>query len=490
MRGKRKVTAPDPEAKFEALEKYGRDLTAGARAASSTRSSAATTRSAASSRSSRAARKNNPVLIGEPGVGKTAIAEGLAQRIVDGDVPEALKDKRVIALDIGALLAGAKYRGEFEERLKAVLKEITDAEGEIILFIDELHTIVGAGGAEGAVDAGNMLKPRSRAASCAASARRRSTSTASTSRRTPRSSAASSRSRRRALGRGHHRDPARPQGALRGAPRRAHPGRRAGRRRRLSDRYITDRFLPDKAIDLVDEAARSCASRSTRCPTSSTSSSARHAARDRAQALAKESDDATQERLDALDEELADLEERADALTARWQTEKEPIDAIRARKEQLEQLAPTPSAERDGDLERGGELRYGEIPELEQRSRTRTSSSTSCRRAARCSRRRSTPRRSPRSSRVDRHPGHQAAGGREREAAPHGGRAARARDRPGRGRRAVADAVRRARAGLQDPTARSARSCSSGPPASARPSWPGRSPSSCSTTSRRWSAST
>ena len=200
--------------------------------------------------------KNNPVLIGEPGVGKTAIAEGLAQRIVAGDVPESLKDRRLIALDIGALIAGSKYRGEFEDRLKAVLREVAEAQGQVILFIDELHTIVGAGAAEGAADAANMLKP----ALARGELRCIGATTLDEYRKHIEKDAALERRFQpvfveRAVRRGHDLDPARAQGALRGPPRRAHPGRRARAAAALSNRYITDRFLPDKAIDLVDEAA-------------------------------------------------------------------------------------------------------------------------------------------------------------------------------------------------------------------------------------------
>src|SRR5215207_5311387 len=313
--------------------------------------------------------KNNPVLIGEPGVGKTAIVEGLAQRIVSGDVPESLRDRRLIALDIGAMVAGSKYRGEFEERLKAVLKEIAEAQGQIIVFMDELHTIVGAGAAEGAVDAGNMLKPML------------------------------ARGELRAVGattldeyRKHiEKDPALERrfqpvfvdepsvedtiAILRGLKERyeVHHGVRIQdtaiiAAATLSHRYIADRFLPDKAIDLIDESASRLRIEIDSMPTEIDEVERRIQQLEiERQALSKEKDKASKERLEAIESELAELREQASEMKARWQTEKEAIEAIRQANAELEEAnRELERAERDADLERAAELRYGRIPELEQ----------------------------------------------------------------------------------------------------------------------------
>jgi ATP-dependent Clp protease ATP-binding subunit ClpB len=369
VRGRQRVTDENPEEKYQALERYGRDLTDLARKG---RLDPVIGRDDEIRRviqvlSRRT--KNNPVLIGEPGVGKTAIVEGLAQRIVAGDIPEGLKGKRVVALDIGALIAGSKYRGEFEERFKAVLREIAESEGQIITFIDELHTVVGAGSAEGAVDAGNMLKPML------------------------------ARGELRAIGattldeyRKHvEKDPALERrfqpvlvsepsvedtiAILRGLKERyeVHHGVRIKDEALiaaavLSSRYVTGRFLPDKAIDLVDEAASRLRIEIDSMPTEidEVDRRIRQLEIERA-ALKKETDDASRERLEKLERELADLNERMGAMRAHWEQEKKHITRIREIKSRIEDLrGEAERAERDGDLERAAELRYGRMVELDK----------------------------------------------------------------------------------------------------------------------------
>jgi ATP-dependent Clp protease ATP-binding subunit ClpB len=367
VRGSHRVTDQNPEEKFAALEKYGQDLTA---LAESGKIDPVIGRDEEIRRCiqvlSRRS-KNNPVLIGEPGVGKTAIVEGLASRIADGDVPEGLKNKRLIALDIGSMLAGAKYRGEFEERLKAVLKEITDAEGEIITFVDELHTIVGAGGAEGAMDAGNMIKPML----ARGELRMIGATTLDEYRKhVEKDPALERRFQQVYVGEPSVEDTI---GILRGLKERyeVHHGVRIQDSALvsaavLSDRYITSRFLPDKAIDLMDEAASKLRIEIDSLPTEIDVVQRRILQLEIEQvALEKETDAASKERLDALHEELAELNVQVAEMKRVWEQEKQAIDAIRSLKEELEELRTR--VERETDLAAAAEIRYGRIPELERR---------------------------------------------------------------------------------------------------------------------------
>ena len=366
VRGSHRVTSQNPEEQYQALEKYGRDLTEDARAG---RIDPVIGRDEEIRRviqvlSRRT--KNNPVLIGEPGVGKTAIVEGLARRIVEGDVPESLKHKRLISLDLGSMVAGAKYRGEFEERLKAVLKEITDAEGEVVTFIDELHTVVGAGAAEGSMDAGNMLKPllaRGQLRLIGA------TTLDEYRQHIEKDAALERRFQQVFVGQPSVDDTI---AILRGLKERyeVHHGVRIQDAALvaaavLSDRYLTGRFLPDKAIDLMDEAASKLRIEIDSLPTEIdvVERRVRQLEIERV-ALAKETDAASRDRLDALDGELADLTEQRDAMLASWTNEKEAIGRIRSLKEELEQLRS--ELERESDLEKAAEIRYGRIPEVER----------------------------------------------------------------------------------------------------------------------------
>jgi ATP-dependent Clp protease ATP-binding subunit ClpB len=367
IRGSHRVTDQNPEEKFAALEKYGQDLTA--RAADGKIDPVIgrddEIRRVIQVLSRRT--KNNPVLIGEPGVGKTAIVEGLARRIADGDVPEGLKGKRLIALDIASMLAGAKYRGEFEERLKAVLKEITDAAGEVITFVDELHTIVGAGGAEGAMDAGNMIKPML----ARGELRMIGATTLDEFRKyVEKDPALERRFQQVYVGEPSVEDTV---GILRGLKERyeVHHGVRIQDSALvsaavLSNRYLTNRFLPDKAIDLVDEAASKLRIEIDSMPTEIDVVQRRILQLEIEQvALDKESDSASMDRLDALHEELAELNVELAQMKERWEGERSAIDAIRGLKEELEHLRT--QLERETDLNVAAEIRYGRIPELERR---------------------------------------------------------------------------------------------------------------------------
>jgi len=369
VRGRQRVTDQSPEDRYQALERYGRDLTeaAGAGKLDPVIGRDDEIRRVIQVLSRRT--KNNPVLIGEPGVGKTAIVEGLAQRIVAGDIPESLKGKRVVALDLGAMVAGSKYRGEFEDRLKAVLKEIADSEGEIITFIDELHTIVGAGAAEGAMDAGNLLKPMLARGELRAIG---ATTLDEYRERIEKDPALERRFQPIYVGQPSVEDTV---AILRGLKERyeVHHGVRIKDAALvaaavLSDRYVTGRFLPDKAIDLIDESASRLRIEIDSMPTEIDEVERRimQLEIERA-ALKKETDPASRERLERLEADLADLRERADGMKAHWRQEKERIDRIRSLKAEIETTrSEFERAERDGNLERAAELRFGSLVQLEK----------------------------------------------------------------------------------------------------------------------------
>ena len=372
VRGAQRVTSATPESSYEALDKYGRDLVAEARSGKLDpvigRDSEIRRVVQILSRKT----KNNPVLVGDPGVGKTAIVEGLAQRIVRGDVPEGLKDKTIFALDMGSLVAGAKYRGEFEERLKAVLQEIKAGEGRILLFIDELHTVVGAGAAEGSMDAGNMLKPMLARGElhCIGA------TTLDEYRRHIEKDAALERRFQPVL----VDEPTVEDtiSILRGLRERfeVHHGVRIQdaalvAAATLADRYITDRFLPDKAIDLVDEACAVIRTEIDSMPQELDETTRRVMQLEIEEAaLKKEKDEASKQRLEALRKELADLRAQADAMRAQWEAERQAIHKLQALREELEQVRrEIEDAERRYDLNRAAELRHGRLPELERRLR-------------------------------------------------------------------------------------------------------------------------
>ena len=369
IRGSQRITDQNPEAKYQALERYAKDLTELARRGKldPVIGRDEEIRRVIQVLSRRT--KNNPVLIGEPGVGKTAIAEGLAQRIISGDVPEVLKNKRVVSLDLGSMLAGAKYRGEFEDRLKAVLKEIEDSSGQIILFIDELHTLVGAGASEGAIDASNMLKP----ALARGELRAIGATTLNEYRKYIEKDAALERRFQVVLV---------PEptvedtiAILRGLKERyeVHHGVRVKdsaivSAAMLSNRYITDRFLPDKAIDLIDEAAASLRIEIDSLPTDIDQLERRATQLEiERQALKKEDDANSRERLQVIDRELAEIRERSGALKAKWKQEKDLIVRVRQLKERIEQLKIDEQAEeRKGNLQKVAEIRYGLLRQTEE----------------------------------------------------------------------------------------------------------------------------
>ncbi|MEX1020939.1 MAG: ATP-dependent chaperone ClpB [Litorilinea sp.] len=368
VRGSQRVTSDNPEAQYEALTKYGRDLTEDARKGKLDPVIGRDEQIRRVIQILSRRTKNNPVLIGEPGVGKTAIVEGLAQRIVNGDVPTGLRDKRLVALDLGALVAGAKYRGEFEERLKAVLKEVTEAQGEIILFIDEMHTLVGAGAAEGSMDASNMLKPMLARGELHAIG---ATTLDEFRKHIEKDAALERRFQPVMVDEPSVEDTV---SILRGLKERyeVHHGVRitdgaAIAAATLSDRYITDRFLPDKAIDLIDEAASRLRMQIDSKPQELDELDRQLMQLEiEREALRKEKDEASRQRLEELEQELANLKEQSGELTGRWQAEREIITQVQELKERIEAVrVEIEQAERAYDLQKAAELRYGVMRQLE-----------------------------------------------------------------------------------------------------------------------------
>ncbi|TVP55352.1 MAG: ATP-dependent chaperone ClpB [Nodularia sp. (in: Bacteria)] len=373
IRGSQKVTDQNPEGKYEALEKYGRDLTEAARKGQldpviGRDDEIRRTVQILSRRT-----KNNPVLIGEPGVGKTAIAEGLAQRIIAGDVPQSLKDRKLISLDMGALIAGAKFRGEFEERLKAVLKEVTESGGNIVLFIDEIHTVVGAGATQGAMDAGNLLKPML--------ARGELRCIGATTLDEYRKYIEKDAALERRFQQVYVDQPSVTDtiSILRGLKERyeVHHGVRISdsalvAAATLSSRYISDRFLPDKAIDLVDEAAARLKMEITSKPEELDEVDRKILQLEMEKlSLQKETDAASRERLERIEKELADLKEEQRTLTAQWQSEKDIINKIQSIKEEIDRVSlEVQQAERNYDLNRAAELKYGKLTNLHRQLET------------------------------------------------------------------------------------------------------------------------